>query len=98
MTAIMKNQPTPSDHEVLTGLKNLGSRRVVPIHPELIRIGFVDFVEEVRQDRGSAARLFPLLTPGPEGRPRRGVVKMVRTLHSWPRHRQPSQCVPLVSP
>jgi integrase len=48
-------------------LKNLSSRRVVPIHPELMRIGFLQFVEQVRQGSGSEARLFPLLTPGPKG-------------------------------
>ena len=48
-------------------LKNAGSRRVVPIHPELVRIGFLRFVEEVRQGGGSKARIFPLLTPGPKG-------------------------------
>jgi len=48
-------------------LKTLGSRRVVPIHPELIRIGFLQFVEQIRQDSGSEARLFPLMKPGPKG-------------------------------
>jgi integrase len=48
-------------------LKNVGSRRVVPIHPELVRLGFLRFVEDVRQGGGSKARIFPLLTPGPKG-------------------------------
>jgi integrase len=48
-------------------LKNAGSRRVVPIHPELIRMGFLQFVERLRQSSGSEARVFPLLTPGPKG-------------------------------
>jgi integrase len=47
-------------------LKNPGSRRVVPIHPELIRLGFIVFVEQVRGG-GDKARLFPLLQPGPKG-------------------------------
>jgi integrase len=48
-------------------LKNASSRRVVPIHPELVRLGFLRFVEEVGQGGGSKARIFPLLTPGPKG-------------------------------
>ena len=48
-------------------LKTAGSRRVVPVHPELIRIGFIEFVQRVRQEHGREARLFPLLTPGPRG-------------------------------
>jgi integrase len=48
-------------------LKTLASRRVVPIHPELIRMGFVSLVENVRRGHGSAARLFPLLAPGSRG-------------------------------
>ncbi len=48
-------------------LKNVGSRRVVPVHPELVRLGFMPFVAQVRDGSGSEARLFPLLTPGPKG-------------------------------
>jgi integrase len=48
-------------------LKNRGSRRVVPVHPELFRLGFIKFVNQVKQERGSDTRLFPLLKPGPLG-------------------------------
>ncbi len=48
-------------------LKNVGSRRVIPLHPELVRLGFMQFVEQVRDGSGSEARLFPLLKPGPKG-------------------------------
>lgn len=48
-------------------LKNRGSRRVVPVHPELVRLGFTRFVNQVKQKAGSDARLFPLLKPGPLG-------------------------------
>ncbi len=48
-------------------LKTPGSRRVVPVHPELVRIGFLEFVEHVRHESGKDARLFPLLTQGPRG-------------------------------
>jgi integrase len=48
-------------------LKTAGSARVVPVHPELVRIGFLRFVEQARSKEGASARLFPLLTPGPRG-------------------------------
>src|SRR5262249_33913566 len=48
-------------------LKNVGSRRVIPIHPELVRLGFIQFVAQVRDGSGNEARLFPLLKPGPKG-------------------------------
>jgi integrase len=48
-------------------LKTAGSARVVPVHPELVRIGFLQFVEQARSKGGASARLFPLLTPGPRG-------------------------------
>ena len=48
-------------------LKTLSSRRVIPVHPELIQLGFLAFVEQVKQVGGGAARLFPLLKAGPLG-------------------------------
>jgi integrase len=48
-------------------LKTLASRRVVPIHTEVIRLSFLNFVEDVCRDHGKQARLFPLLTPGSRG-------------------------------
>jgi integrase len=50
-------------------LKNKGSARTVPIHPELARLGFLQFVEDVRRARGKDAWLFPVLAPerGDEG-------------------------------
>jgi integrase len=47
-------------------LKTRGSRRVVPVHPELVRLGFADLVTDARQ-QGNDVRLFPRLTPGPRG-------------------------------
>jgi integrase len=47
-------------------LKTAGSARIVPVHRELIRIGFVRFTEEVGSSSGPEARLFPLLKPGPK--------------------------------
>lgn len=48
-------------------LKTLSSRRVIPVHPELVRLGFGAFVEQVKQVGGKDARLFPLLKAGPLG-------------------------------
>jgi len=47
-------------------LKTKSSRRTIPIHPELLKIGFLDFVEERRKDRKSS-KLFPDLTLGKNG-------------------------------
>jgi integrase len=47
-------------------LKTKQSRREVPLHPELMRLGFADFVEQRRQDTASP-HLFPELTPGHKG-------------------------------
>ena len=48
-------------------LKTAGSARVVPVHPELVRIGFLRFADEARSKGAKSAPLFPLLTPGPKG-------------------------------
>lgn len=47
-------------------LKTKQSKRDVPIHPELRRMGFLEFVEARRKDR-SSPRLFPELTVGCTG-------------------------------
>lgn len=45
-------------------LKNSASRRRVPIHPELVRLGFLDFVAERRKTAGKhGSRLFHELKP-----------------------------------
>ena len=41
-------------------LKTQSSDRVIPVHPQLLKMGFVDFHEEVR--RSGALRLFPELS------------------------------------
>jgi len=55
------------NEEVGRSVKTDSSVRAMPIHPELIRIGFLDFVNHVRQSDFPSARLFPQLTPGPKG-------------------------------
>jgi integrase len=48
-------------------LKTARSARVIPVHHELVRIGFLRFADEIRSSAGPQGRLFPLLTPGPKG-------------------------------
>ena len=47
-------------------LKTKQSKREVPLHPEFMRLGFLEFVE-VRRCDASSPRLFPELTPGHKG-------------------------------
>lgn len=47
-------------------LKNAGSERDVPVHPELARLGFLSFVAAAQSN--SQARLFPMLRPNVYGR------------------------------
>lgn len=54
------------DDEDNLKLKNAASERVVPVHPELERLGFVAFVETAK--KAKQARLFPLLKPNIYGR------------------------------
>jgi len=55
------------DDEVGRSLKTETSVRAVPIHPELVRIGFIEFVDHVRSSGGQSARLFPKLQQGSKG-------------------------------
>ncbi len=44
-------------------LKTKSSQRVVPIHTQLVRLGFLRYVTEVRKRDGAKAFLFPLVAP-----------------------------------
>jgi integrase len=55
------------DEDTGRSVKTEASLRAVPIHPELIRIGFMDFVEHERASDGQSARLFPHLRQGSKG-------------------------------
>ncbi|WLA74779.1 site-specific integrase [Bradyrhizobium diazoefficiens] len=44
-------------------VKTDASERVVPVHPEAIRLGFLDYVEERRKADGPDAWLFPSVSP-----------------------------------
>jgi integrase len=81
-------------------LKNLSSRREVPLHPAIIEAGFLDFVAKV----GAGQYLFPEVTAGKYGnkgdgasrdyrkwaRNTVGIVDPRLTAHSW-RHRLEDQ-------
>ena len=54
---------TGDDDDGKRGVKTLGSRRLVPLHPDLLERGFLQYVESVPAD----GQLFPLLTPDPLG-------------------------------
>jgi integrase len=47
-------------------LKTKNSQRVVLVHPELVRLGFLEFVQRRRED-GDGAWLFPLIAPNKRG-------------------------------
>jgi integrase len=44
-------------------LKTASSQRVIPIHMQLVKLGFLRFVNDVRQRGGANAWLFPLVAP-----------------------------------
>jgi integrase len=44
-------------------LKTAGSARTIPLHPELKRLGFMQFVDDVRRMEGDTAWLFPEIAP-----------------------------------
>ena len=48
-------------------LKTKQSERFVPVHPQLIELGFLDFVAALAKTRGADAWLFPLVAPGTTG-------------------------------
>jgi integrase len=45
------------------GVKTVGSRRVIPLHDDLVSRGFLDYAKSVPRD----GQLFPLLKPNPQG-------------------------------
>lgn len=49
-------------------VKNEATERVVPLHPTLCALGFVEFVQHRRQAEGEHAMLFPSSLPKPGGK------------------------------
>jgi integrase len=44
-------------------LKTKASQRVIPVHAQLVKLGFLKYVEDVRRREGEKAFLFPLVAP-----------------------------------
>ncbi len=57
------SDPDHLERRRILDLKTEASRRVIPIHPELLAGGFLDFVERRRRRDGDLARLFPNCLP-----------------------------------
>ena len=59
-------EKTQGDVTLKKCIKTESSRRRIPLHPELVRVGFVRFIERLR--KVGQARLFPQLTPDCKGK------------------------------
>ena len=70
------------DEEAGRGVKTEHSLRAVPVHPELVRIGFLEFVEHVRAAGGLSARLFSPAHPESQGWLWRSVLEVVWSLQT----------------
>lgn len=55
-----------TDEDESQRLKNTGSRRIVPLHPEILRVGFLEYVEHVHE--AGHKWVFPDLLPDHDGR------------------------------
>lgn len=51
---------TPDDDALPNQIKNEASNRLVPLHPKLIELGFIDYVNKLKDQKG---RVFPRLQP-----------------------------------
>lgn len=63
------NLPDPDDKDdeaLPKNLKNDDSNRMVPLHPAVLRAGFLDYVAARRREGGT--ELFPSLKPGLDGK------------------------------
>ncbi|WP_288379756.1 hypothetical protein [uncultured Massilia sp.] len=57
-----------TDSGATRSVKNEATERVVPLHPTLCKLGFVEFVKQRRQADGEHAMLFPSSLPAPGGK------------------------------
>jgi integrase len=55
-----------ADRKAGRSLKNKSSERVVPVHPQLVKLGFLKYVEQRRRD-GERAWVFPTVAPDQRG-------------------------------
>ena len=65
-----------AERKVGKSLKTKGSERVVPVHPQLVKLGFLKYVAERKRD-GMDAWLFPLISP------EHGTAKPQRRRAAW---------------
>jgi integrase len=56
-----------ADRKTGKRLKTRQSARVVPLHPRLVKLGFLDFASAQAKERGETAWLFPQIAPGTTG-------------------------------
>lgn len=56
-----------ADRKAARRLKTKHSERFVPVHSQLIKLGFLDFVAAQAETRGEKAWLFPLVAPDTKG-------------------------------
>jgi integrase len=64
---IVATAEDPETGQKARRLKTLGAARTIPLHPELIRLGFLDYVQETAP--GPNDPLFPDIAPqGPDGK------------------------------
>lgn len=64
---VSSNTVGGSKKEGAKKLKNNQSRRRIPVHPELIRIGFLDYVRDRKDLKGKGPKLFPDVGIGTRG-------------------------------
>ncbi|MGY2492135.1 DUF6538 domain-containing protein [Cupriavidus sp. CP313] len=68
MTIQLDLTGTESSRSAQRTLKNESTQRTVPVHPELIRLGFTEFVDTVKQRHDVGAPLFPSAVPSPDSK------------------------------
>ena len=61
-------------------LKTKASQRIIPIHAQLVRLGFLGYVEAVRNQQGDKALSLPACCASSGARGTIGVVEVVRTI------------------
>lgn len=61
--AIGGEQPELKKASIVRTLKNESTQRTVPLHPQLVALGFLDFLQSRRDADGTTALLFPSCIP-----------------------------------
>lgn len=52
-----------NDEDSKKSLKNESAMRKIPLHPQLINLGFLDYIEDVRKHVSPQANIFPYIVP-----------------------------------